>query len=126
MATLPATVPPVLNKAYTGSTNQGQSAGYAPATVTTGDLIPLTGRATLLSVKTTGTACTATLDSVAPSSYGGDQDVTLVLAATDEQHVLIQNDGRFDQGASNAGYAKVTCSVVTGVFIRATVIPGSV
>jgi hypothetical protein len=126
MATLPATVPPVLNKAFTGSTNQGQAAGYAPATVTTGDLIPLTGRAVLLSVKTTGTACTATLDSVAPSSYGADQDITLVMAATDEQHVLIQNDGRFDQGSPNSGYAKVTCSVVTGVFIRATVIPGSV
>jgi hypothetical protein len=126
MATLPTTIPPILNKAFTGASNQGQAAGYAAATVTVGDLIPLTGRGVLLSVKTTGTGCTATIDSVAPSSYGGDQDVTMVLAATDEQHVFIQNDGRFDQGGASAGYAKVTCSAVTGVSIRATVIPGSV
>ena len=86
----------------------------------------MTGRGVLLSVRTTGTACTATIDSVVLGSYGTDQDVTMVLAATDEQQVFIQNDGRFDQGAANAGYAKVTCSAVTGVSIKATTIPGSV
>lgn len=126
MATLPTTIPPILNKAFTGAANQGQAAGWVTPTAGTGDLIPLTGRGTILRVKTTGTACTVTIDSVAPSSYGTDQDVTMVMAATDEQRVLIQNDGRFDQGGANAGYAKVTCSAVTGVSIEATVIPGSV
>jgi hypothetical protein len=126
MATLATTIPPILSRRFTGATDQGQDAGWVPATATTGDLIPLTGRGTILRVRTAGTACVATVDSVVPSEYGQDQNVTLDLAATDEQEVIIANDGRFDQGGASKGYAKVTCSAVTGVSIAAKVIPGSI
>jgi hypothetical protein len=88
-------------------------------------MVPLSGQAVLFSIKTTGTAVTATLDSVAPSSYGTNVDITMVLAATDEQHILIKNDGRMDQGSVNAGLMAITYSgTPTGASIRATIIPG--
>lgn len=107
----------------TGGAAAGQAAGWVTPTAGTGDLIPVTGRGVILRVKTTGTSCNAVLDSVVPSSYGADQDITLTLGATDEQKVYIVNDGRFDQGGVNRGYAKVTCSAVTGVSISAEVVP---
>ncbi|MFC9973549.1 hypothetical protein ACFVH6_21910 [Spirillospora sp. NPDC127200] len=124
MATLATTIPPVLNATYTGSTNQGQAAGWTAAGAS-GDLIPLTGQGTILRVRTEGTACTVTIDSVAASSYGQDQNITLVLAATDEQEVIIKNDGRFDQGGENKGRVSVSYSATTNVSVAAKVIPGS-
>ena len=123
MATLATTaLTPVTVK--TSGAAAGQAAGWQPATATTGDLIPLTGRGTILRIKTTGTACNAVLDSTRASDYGTDQDLTVTMGATDEQEVYIVNDGRFNQASPNAGYAKVTCSAVTGVSIAAKVVPG--
>ena len=125
MATLATTIPPILNSSFTGATNQGQAAGWAAASVG-GDLIPVTGRGTILRVKTGDTACTVTIDSVRTSQYGQDQNVTMVLGVSDEQEVFIANDGRFDQGGASKGYAAVTYSAVTNVQVAAKVIPGSV
>lgn len=125
MAVLSGSIPPVLSLAFTGSANQGQQAGWVDASVG-GDMFPLNGRATLVSIKTTGTACTATLNSAVPSNYGDDKDVTMVLGVTDEQELLIKNDGRFDQGGVNKGLAAVTYNSVTGVRIKVKTIPGSV
>ena len=122
MATLATTVLTPVGLRTTGA-SAGQAAGWQAATATTGDLIPLTGRGVILRIKTTGTGCDAVIDSKVPSSYGADQDITVTLGATDEQEVYIANDGRFDQGSANKGYAKVTCSVVTGVSIAAKVVP---
>lgn len=123
MATLATTalVPVGLN---TTGASAGQAAGFQAATATTGDLIPLTGRGTILRIRTTGTACNAVIDNVALSNYGGDQDLTVTMGSTDEQEVYISNDGRFNQGGASNGYAKVTCSAVTGVTIAAKVVPG--
>jgi hypothetical protein len=126
MATLPITVPPIANLTFTGATNQGQAAGWVAVTPA-GDLIPVTGRGTVFRVKSVGTAVTVTLNSVRLNNYGTDVDVTMVLAATDEQEIFVQNDGRFDQGGVNTGLMAVTYSATpTGVLIAAKVIPGSV
>jgi len=126
MATLAVTIPPILNLTFTGITGQGQAAGWVAPT-TGGDLIPVTGRGTIFRVKTAGTAVTVTLNSVRLDNYGGDQDVTMVLAATDEQELFIANDGRFDQGGANTGLMAVTYSVsITTQLIAAKIIPGSV
>lgn len=122
MATLANTVLTPVGMRTTGAT-AGQSAGWVDATATTGDLIPLTGRGVILRIRTTGTACTAVIDNVAPSNYGTDQDLTVTLGATDEQEVYVANDGRFDQGGGSRGFAKVTCSAVTGVSIAAKIVP---
>lgn len=123
MATLTKTTVPVVSRTTTGGTNQGQAAGFAAASGG-GDMIPLSGQGVLVTIKTTGTACTATFDSVVPSNYGDDKNVTMVLAATDEQDLFFKNDGRFDQGGVNAGLMAVTYSAVTGVSIKSKVIPG--
>lgn len=122
MATLANTVLTPVGMRTTGAT-AGQSAGWVDATATTGDLIPLTGRGVILRIRTTGTGCTAVIDNVAPSNYGADQDLTVTLGATDEQEVYVANDGRFDQGGGSRGFAKVTCSAVTGVSIAAKIVP---
>lgn len=123
MATLATTSLVPVGLRTTGA-SAGQAAGWQAATVTTGDLIPLTGKGTILRIRTTGTACNAVIDNTVLSNYGADQDLTVTMGATDEQEVYIANDGRFDQGGGSAGYAKVTCSVVTGVSIAAKVVPG--
>lgn len=123
MATLATTVLTPIGLTTTGA-SAGQAAGWQAATATTGDLIPLTGRGVILRIKTTGTASNAVIDNVVTSNYGGDQDLTVTLSSTDEQEVFIANDGRFDQGGGSKGYAKVTCSAVTGVSIAAKVVPG--
>jgi hypothetical protein len=123
MATLATPVLAPVGAKTTGA-SAGQAAGWQAATATTGDLIPLSGRGTILRIKTTGTACNAVIDSTRPSEYGADQDLTVTLGATDEQEVYLANDGRFDQGGASAGYAKVVCSAVTGVSIAAKVVPG--
>lgn len=123
MATLTAPIPPVLSKLFTGSTNIGQAVGYVAANAG-GDMFPISGQGILFSAKTSGTGSTITIDSVLLSSYGDDKNPTLVLAATDEQHVFIKNDGRFDQGGVNAGLVAVTYTAVTGLTVRAVTIPG--
>jgi hypothetical protein len=125
MATLAATLPTILNLTFTGSAGVGQSAGWVSPT-TGGDLIPVTGQGTIFRVKTVGTAVTVTINSVRLTNYGTDVDQTLVLAATDEQEVLIKNDGRYDQGGANTGLCAVTYSVsITTQLIAVKVIPGS-
>lgn len=96
----------------TQGTTAGQTAGWTAATAG-GDLVRLTGRGVVLRMKTGATAVTWTIDSVAPSNYGTDQNMTVPLAANDEQEVYLATDGRWDQGGANAGYAKVTPSVTT-------------
>ena len=104
----------------------GQSRASVTPTAGTGDLIPIqSGRGTLITIRTAGTGCTATVDNVRPSSYGDDKDVVATLAATDEQFIWLPNDGsgRFDQGGGSAGLAKLTCSAITNVTIAAVTIP---
>lgn len=123
MATLTAPVVTVLSKSFTGGTNQGQASGFVAANAG-GDMFPISGQGILLTLRSAGTACTATINSVTPSNYGDDKDVTVVLGATDEQEVFIKNDGRFDQGGVNAGLVAVTYSAVTNVTVKAKTIPG--
>lgn len=95
------------------------TAGTSPAwaAMAAGDLFAIgSGQGTLLAFRTAGTGITVTLDSVAPTQYGTDVNVTVVLAATDEQWVFIDNDGysRFDQGpGANLGFIAVSYSVTT-------------
>lgn len=123
MATLTAPVVVVLSKSFTGGTNQGQASGFVAASGG-GDMFPISGQGILLTFRSAGTASTITINSVTPSSYGDDKDVTVVLGATDEQEVFIKNDGRFDQGGANAGLVAVTYSAVTNVTVKAKTIPG--
>jgi hypothetical protein len=112
MATLTPVVLLPVSRNTTGAT-AGQQPGFINANIG-GDLVPLTGRFIKVIFKTSGTACNWTLDNVLPSNYGADQDLTVTLAATDLQEVVLANDGRFDQGGVNAGFAKFTPSTVTG------------
>lgn len=124
MALLTSPIIRVLSKSFTGGTNQGQAAGFVAANAG-GDMFPISGQGILLTVRTAGTAITVTINSATPSNYGDDKDVTMVLAATDEQEVLIKNDGRFDQGGVNAGLVAVTYSATpTAVTVKAKTIPG--
>lgn len=123
MATLTAPIVTILSKSFTGGTNQGQASGFVAA-AGGGDMIPISGQGILVTVRSAGTGATVTFDSVVASSYGDDKNVTMVLAATDEQEVFIKNDGRFDQGGVNAGLVAVTYSGVTTITIKAKTIPG--
>jgi hypothetical protein len=124
MALQPAPVVTVLNNAFTGLTGVGQSSGFAACT-TGGDTFPLGGLGTVLVFKTVGTVITVTIDSVVPSNYGDDKNPTIVLAATDEQRVLVKNDGRFDQGGVNKGLIAVTYSgAITTQLCAAFIVPG--
>lgn len=123
MATLTAPIVTILSKSFTGGTAQGQAAGFVAA-AGGGDLIPISGQGILVTVRTAGTGSTVTFDSTVASTYGDDKNVTMVLAATDEQEVFIKNDGRFDQGGVNTGLVAVTYSAVTNVTIKAKTIPG--
>jgi hypothetical protein len=122
MATLNRITAAEVGAAYTSAVC-GQALSPVTPTAGTGDLIPIgSGRGTLIIIRTAGTGCTATVDSVRLSSYGDDKDVVATLAATDMQAIFLPNDGtgRFDQGG---GLAKVTCSAVTNVTISAITIP---
>lgn len=122
MATLATTVLTPLKSTTTGAA-AGQAAGWQAASEG-GDLVPLTGRGVIVRLKTSDTAANAVLDSVVPSNYGQDQDLTLTLAAADEQEIFLDaSDPRFNQGGVDAGYARITCDVVTGVEIAAKVVP---
>lgn len=118
MATLARSVLTQVGLGSSAGSNAGQGAGYQAADVA-GDLVPVSGRGTILKVKSTGTAVTVTIDSVRPSDYGTDVNITMVLAATDEQEIYLANDGRWDQGGGNAGYASLTYSQVVGVSVAA-------
>ena len=122
MATLTAPTPPVLKSTFTGGSNQGQAAGFAAA-AGGGDFVPISGAGILLTLKTAGTGSTVTINSVVASNYGDDKDVTVVLAATDEQDVIIKNDGRFDQGGVNAGLVALTYTSVVALSVKAKTIP---
>lgn len=122
MATLARAVLTKVGVGSSAAANSGQAAGYQAASGG-GDLVPISGQGTILRVKSTGTAVTVTIDSVAPSSYGTDVNPTLVLAATDEQEIFLANDGRWDQGGGNAGYASITYSQVVGVSVAAKQVP---
>jgi len=103
----------------------GQSRASVTPTAGTGDLFPIgSGQGTLVTLRTSGTGGTYTIDTVLPSSYGVDLDIVGTMAATDEQFIWLDNDGsgRFDQ-AANPGYAKITCSAVTGWTVAAVTIP---
>lgn len=126
MATLAIIVPPIMNLTFTGAAGVGQASAWITPT-TGGDLIPVTGRGTIFRAKTVGTALTITFNSIRLTQYGTDVDPTMVLAATDEQEVFIQNDGRFDQGGVNTGLMAITYSAsITTQLIMAKIIPGSV
>jgi hypothetical protein len=114
---------PIGNK--TTATTTGRAPGFVAAGAG-GDFVPLTGYGVLVQVKNAGgSPVTVTVDSVAPSSYGTDQDITVTVpATTGDMAFVIRNDGRFDQGGANAGLAKLTYSGVTSVTVDATVIPG--
>lgn len=104
----------------TPGTTAGQQITQIAATIG-GDLVPLTGQFTVVILQTFGTTCTWTLDSTLSPAWGTDSDLSIVLAATDLQAILIDNrgsaGGRFDQNntGGTAGYAKLTPSTVTGV-----------
>lgn len=124
MATLTAPIVTVLSKNFTGAAAQGQAAGFVSPT-TGGDMFPISGQGILLTFKTVGTALTITINSVLPSNYGTDQDVTLVLGATEEQEVFIKNDGRFEQTGVNKGLVACTYSAsITTQLVKAKTIPG--
>jgi len=111
-----------LKSTFTGGSNQGQAAGFAAA-AGGGDFVPISGAGILLTLKTAGTGSTVTINSVVASNYGDDKDVTVVLAATDEQDVIIKNDGRFDQGGVNAGLVALTYTSVVALSVKAKTIP---
>lgn len=123
MATLARVTLVEVGQSYTSAT-AGQAAGYQAASGG-GDSVPISsGRGTVIRFKTTGTVSTITLDSVRTSSYGTDVNVTITMAATDEQEVYIPNDGsgRWDT-AAQAGLIAITYSSVVGLSIAAKTVP---
>jgi hypothetical protein len=91
-----------------------------------GDSVPLSGRYTLVAFRSGTAACTVTLDSVIPSSYGTDVDGKVVLSTSDEQWILIDNSNRrFDQGvvAGTSGLANLTYTTSIGVTLAVANIP---
>lgn len=124
MATLARTTLVPVGSSYALAT-AGQAAGFVAASGG-GDLIPISsGRGTILRFRTAGTGATITLDSIVLSSFGTDVNVTLTLAATDEQEVYIVNDGgnRFDNQPTNPQLLSVTYSSVTSLTVAAKTIP---
>ncbi len=124
MATLTRVTLVPVGSTYASGT-AGQAAGWQ-AVGGSGDLIPISsGRGTIVRFKSAGTASTITLDSVVPSNYGTDVNVTVSLGATDEQEVFIVNDGpgRFDQGGGSAGLLAVSYSATTNVSVAAKTVP---
>lgn len=100
------------------STTAGQAAGFVAA-AGGGDKIPLQGQYVLLTFRTAGTASTVTMDSVAPSNYGSDTNVTVVLGATDEQDVLIEVGDRFAGVGADAGLLNLTYTSVVALTVKA-------
>lgn len=124
MATLTRVTLVEVGKSFTGGT-AGQAAGFQAASGG-GDKVPIgSGRGTLVTVKTAGTATNVTFDSTRLSEYGADQNIVMALGATDEQEIFLVNDGygRFDAGGADAGLVNVTYSATTNVSIKAKTIP---
>lgn len=122
MATLSTTVLTPVGLTTTGAT-AGQAAGWQAASVS-GDKIPITGRGTILRIRTGATACDVTLNSMVPSSYGTDVNLVISLDADEEYEVYLANDGRWNLGGADKGYAGISYSAVTNVEIAAKVVPG--
>lgn len=118
MSTLARVTLVPVGASFTGAT-AGQANGWQNASGPTGpDLVPISsGRGTILRFKTAaaGTSVVVTLDSVVPTAYGTDVNLTITLATTDEQEVFIVNDGtgRFDQQPTNSQLLSMT---YTGTF----------
>ena len=122
MALLTNTAAQILSDTY-GSLTAGQAAGYQAANAG-GDSIPLIGKYTMITLKTAGTGSTVTLDSVQVSNFGQDNNITVTLAATDEQDFVIDcSDSRFDQVSGNVGSLNLSYSSVTTLTIKAKYIP---
>lgn len=121
MATITPTAYATLSSAY-GQTTAGQTSTGTAATVS-GDTIPLIGQFVKLTFRTSGTASVVTLDSVALSSYGQDQNITVTLGTTDSQDVLVKVDERFKQTSGNTGNLNVTYTSVTNLTVDAKYIP---
>lgn len=117
MAVLTATAATPLSASY-GLLTAGQAAGYQTPNIG-GDSIPLSGTWLILTFKTAGTAAVVTLDSVQLSNFGQDTNVTVTMAATDEQDVIIQCDNRFKQTSGNVGMVNLSYTSVTGLTVKA-------
>jgi hypothetical protein len=103
-----------------GSATAGDTAGFVAADVA-GDFIPLQGQFVLVTFRTAGTLSVVTIDSVAPSNQGSDENVTVNLSATDEKDVLFdltQGGQRFKQVTGNIGYLSLTYSSITNLTIK--------
>lgn len=107
---------------FYGSASVGSPAGFVAA-AGGGDFIPLTGQFVLLTFRTAGTASVITLDTVELSNQGQAQDLTVTMAATDEQDVLIDltvdGGNRFKQTSGNIGYLALAYTSVTALTIKA-------
>jgi hypothetical protein len=118
-----ATITPVGYQPISART--GATAGQAvPSNAASGggDNVLASGTWLLLSFATTGTASVVTIDSVAPSNYGTDVNVTVTMGATDYQEVMIYlPDLRFIQpaGAGVPGSVALTYTSVVGLTVRA-------
>lgn len=121
MATLSTVVLTRVGLTTTGTTG-GQAAGFAAASAG-GDKIPISGRGTILRVRTTDTACDVTINSVVASSYGTDVNIVMSLSTNEEKEIFLINDGRWDLGGSDAGLCGLTYSAVTNVTVAAKVVP---
>jgi hypothetical protein len=117
MATITPTAYAPLSTSFSGSTAGQSSVGTAAAGG--GDTVPLIGSYVKLTFRTAGTGSTITLDSVSLSSYGADQNITVTMAATDSQDVLIKVDERFKQTSGNVGNVNITYTSVTTLTVDA-------
>lgn len=126
MATMTRTTMVPIDASYAAAAiGQALPVIAAPAN---GDLIPISsGRGTLIIAQTTGTAATVIITNVVAPPYGTGGNVTMTLAATDIQAVLIANDGtdRFDPGVGqvNAGFCTLNYTTPTALKIYAVTIP---
>ncbi len=102
-----------LSSAY-GLTTAGQTSVAITPNIG-GDSIALVGSLVVLRFETTGTGAVITLDSVALSSYGQDQNITVTLGTTAVAWVPITVDNRFKQTAGNVGYLNLSYTSVTGL-----------
>jgi hypothetical protein len=118
-----ATYTPVL-VAPMGQTYGSTTGGTAAAPITPaggGDSIQLIGRVVTLRIQTAGTASVVTIDSVDPSNYGQDQNITVTMGATAVQYVKFDaSASRFKQQSGNVGYVNLTYTSVTNLTIEAT------
>lgn len=125
MATMTRVTATPIDASYSATTG-----GQAPGAITSpanGDLIPISsGRGTLIIAITSGTGATVILTNVTAPAWGSGGNVTLTLATTDIQCVLLGNDGvdRFDQGPpTNPGMVLVNYTTASALKVYAVTIP---